>query len=302
MARMHPEEIEALEHATPGERAVFRFFREIARPDQDFIGWYEPAIGDLDKEPDFILFGKQQGLLVLEVKDWLADQIGEVDTYHFKVWIHGREETKTNPDRQARGYVYALMDLLKSYKEFQSSPGIHEGQIKIPIGKLVVFPNISRKEYLDRRLDRVIPPERVLFQDDLAYEGEIAHDTSGKKFQNRIAPAFPFPFKGLSSKELYLLNSILFPVIKVHLPKREGFCKPNFKTSLQALDENQARLALTLKAGHQIIKGPPGSGKTLILVNRCAFLLKYNSQIKRILLVCYTFLEQLFSAKQSKLL
>jgi len=45
MARMHPEEIEALEHATQGKRTVFRFLREIARPDQDFIWWYEPVIG-----------------------------------------------------------------------------------------------------------------------------------------------------------------------------------------------------------------------------------------------------------------
>jgi hypothetical protein len=39
MARMHPEEIEALEHATQGEKVVFRFLRESARPDLDLIGW-----------------------------------------------------------------------------------------------------------------------------------------------------------------------------------------------------------------------------------------------------------------------
>jgi hypothetical protein len=39
MARMHPEDIEALENATPGERAAFRFLKEVARPDSEFIGW-----------------------------------------------------------------------------------------------------------------------------------------------------------------------------------------------------------------------------------------------------------------------
>ena len=38
------------------------------------------------------LFGNQHGLLVLEVKDWLIDQIEEADF-------------NTNPDKQARGYV-----------------------------------------------------------------------------------------------------------------------------------------------------------------------------------------------------
>jgi hypothetical protein len=74
---MHPEDIEALEKTTPGERAVFRFLQEAARPDSEFIGWYEPTIGEQGREPDFIVFGNQQGLLVLEVKDWLIDQIEE---------------------------------------------------------------------------------------------------------------------------------------------------------------------------------------------------------------------------------
>jgi hypothetical protein len=84
---MHPDEIEALEHVTAGARVVFRFLRvkndaqahpfgtgpwflqETARPDGDFNGWYEPTIGEQGQEPDFVLFGTHQGLLVLEVKD-----------------------------------------------------------------------------------------------------------------------------------------------------------------------------------------------------------------------------------------
>jgi hypothetical protein len=49
----------------------------VARPDLDFIGWYVPTIGERGREPDFIVFGNQQGLLVLKVKDWLIDQIEE---------------------------------------------------------------------------------------------------------------------------------------------------------------------------------------------------------------------------------
>ena len=48
MARMHPEDIENLESATPGERKVFRFLREVARPDPDIIDGYEPMIGSSD--------------------------------------------------------------------------------------------------------------------------------------------------------------------------------------------------------------------------------------------------------------
>jgi hypothetical protein len=102
MARMHPEDIEALEKPTAGERKVFRFLQDTARPDRDFIAWYEPTIGSSGAEPDFILYGNSLGLLVLEVKDWGIDQIGEVNPHTFKFWTGDKEETRTNPDRQAR--------------------------------------------------------------------------------------------------------------------------------------------------------------------------------------------------------
>jgi hypothetical protein len=69
MARMYPDDIEDYGEATEGEKRVFRFLREAARPDADFVCWYEPPIGSAGKEPDFLLFGKRLGLLVLEVKD-----------------------------------------------------------------------------------------------------------------------------------------------------------------------------------------------------------------------------------------
>jgi Nuclease-related domain len=119
MARMHPEEIEELENPTEGERRVFRFLREAARPDSEFIGWYEPAIGEQGIEPDFVLLGNHHGLLVLEVKDWRIDQIEEADSLNFKIWIGGKEENRTNPDRQVtqvtkreRYRLYAALDIL----------------------------------------------------------------------------------------------------------------------------------------------------------------------------------------------
>jgi hypothetical protein len=118
MARMYPKGIEVSKNSTPGERAVFRILKEAARPNADFIGWYELPVGEQGREPDFVLFGKQNGLLILEVKDWLIDQIEEADSQHFKIWIGGREENKTNPDKQAGGYVYELMNVLKEFPEF----------------------------------------------------------------------------------------------------------------------------------------------------------------------------------------
>ncbi len=287
MARMYPEEIEDYEKATEGEKKVFRFLREAARPHKDYRCWYEPSIGEQQNEPDFVLFSKGLGLLVIEVKDWASPQILAYTPHHFTVRISAKPEKKTNPSRQAKGYVHALMDKLNKVPDFLSDTLAHEGNLKIPIGSMVAFPNISLETYLDRGLQWLIPLEKVLLKEDLDPAGAILRDTSGRKFQERISGAFPFRFKGLTPKEEEKLCLLVWPELRIELPPRQGPGKARFTREVLALDEAQARMSLRLGSGHQLIKGPPGSGKTLVLVHRCCQLLKYHPKVKRILLVCY---------------
>ncbi len=62
MAQMYPSDIEGLPQATEGEKKVFRFLKEIVRPDETFTCWYEPEIRG--QRPDFILYGEDFSLLV----------------------------------------------------------------------------------------------------------------------------------------------------------------------------------------------------------------------------------------------
>jgi hypothetical protein len=287
MARMYPEHMEGSEEATEGEKRVFRFLKEAARPHKDFACWYQPSIGRKGKVPDFVLYGKKLGLLVLEVKDWASHQILSYTPHHFNVQISGKAEQKTNPLRQAKGYANALMEGLREVSEFVSREPSHEGGLKIPVGRMVVFVNISRDEYEDRGIRWLIPMEMTLLREDLDPAGEILCDPSGRKFQQRISGAFLFSFKGLTGKEEAKLHFALWPEAKIDLPVRSGAGKEGFKREVAALDDAQARLALQLGPGHQILKGPPGSGKTLVLVHRCCQLRRYQPKIKRILLVCF---------------
>ncbi|MBW1717057.1 MAG: NERD domain-containing protein [Deltaproteobacteria bacterium] len=287
MARMYPDDIEDYEEATDGEKRVFRFLKEGARPHKDFVCWYEPQIGSSGKEPDFILFSKKLGLLVLEVKDWTSKQITAYNPHQFTILISGKPEKKTNPDRQAKSYVNALKRKLRECPELLSSDPEFEGQLKIPIGRIVVFPNISRDEYAESNFRWFIESERSLFKDDLAAAGKILSDTSGRKFQERIAGTLPFRFRGLTEKEEAKLSFAIWPESRIDLPLRQGAGKVRVQREVLALDEEQARLALHLGSGHKVIKGPPGSGKTLVLVDCCCQLHRYHPECKRILLVCF---------------
>jgi hypothetical protein len=102
---MYPEHLEGSEDTTEGEKKVFAFIKDAAKPDKDFTCWYQPSIGSQGKVPDFVLYGKKLGLLVLEVKDWASHQILAYTPHHFTVQFSGKTEQKTNPLRQAKGYA-----------------------------------------------------------------------------------------------------------------------------------------------------------------------------------------------------
>jgi hypothetical protein len=109
MATMIPKGIE--EFKTEGERRFYRFLESVAKPDQEFTAWYLPDIAG--REPDFVLFGSEVGLLIFEVKDWALDQIVEANLHSFTLQVGDRHEPRKNPLQQAREYLQSLMDRIK---------------------------------------------------------------------------------------------------------------------------------------------------------------------------------------------
>jgi hypothetical protein len=65
MAIMIPNDAEAF--GTDGERVFFNFPRSVAKPDCRYIAWYLPDING--REPDFLLYCEDVGLVIFEVKD-----------------------------------------------------------------------------------------------------------------------------------------------------------------------------------------------------------------------------------------
>jgi hypothetical protein len=285
MAVMFPKDIGRIRDATPGEIKVFQFLQEVAKPDKNYLCWYEPTIGGIGTKPDFILYGENLGLLVLEVKDWAIGQIESADSQFFMLQKGGKTEEVTNPDKQAKRYVDGLISLLKKYPEFLSADPFHRGNLKIPVGRMVAFPNISYHDYYQIRLHQLIPESRALFQEDLDPLGSILCDVSGRKFVERLEDAFLFPFEGLTVRSKGRLADIIWP--EILLPQRQGIGKSEFQHEIISLDDYQWKEANKLRKGHQIIKGPPGSGKTLILIYRCGQIYKFSLSKKRILLTCF---------------
>jgi hypothetical protein len=301
MALLIPDKVE--QFTTEGERQFYRFLEGAAKPDARFIAWYTPDIKG--KEPDFLLYGPDIGLVVFEVKDWSLDQIRKADPHTFTLDIDGRTESRKNPLLQARQYLYDVMDRIQKDALLISREPRHAGKLKIPMQYGVVFPNIFKYDYVEKGLDRVIACDKIFFLDDLHPESDICRDASGACFQKALQERFPrkFPFQ-LNGKELDHLKQLLFPTVCIELPERsngDGYQQRIHR--LRGLDHQQEILARKFDGGHRIVVGPSGSGKTLVLVHKAAFLLKYNPAVKSILLVCFNialvnYIRRLLAAKQ----
>jgi len=286
MARMIPEDISFVQDATEGERETYRFIKRAAKPDSQISCWFRPVIQG--KEPDFVLFSQGQGLLVIEVKDWALGQITKADLHTITLSMGRNDETREHPDRQAKGYVNTLMGELKKIPELMVKLPPMVGKLKIPVGRVSVLPNIGFEELKDvRGLQNIFPRESFLFKEDLDPCGEIWCDPSGRKFRERIEACFPFSFQGLTTAESRRVISMIGPEVRIEQPSRKGLGKEYFQAEVKGLDDVQVRFAKRIGAGHQILKGPPGSGKTLVLVHRCHFLHRYHTRVKKILLVCF---------------
>jgi superfamily I DNA and RNA helicase len=285
MATMIPENVEAF--ATEGEMQFYKFLEAVAKPDSRHITWYTPNIEN--KEPDFILFSQNIGLIIFEVKDWMLDQIREANPHYFRLQVGCNIESRKNPVQQARDYLYDLVDKIKKDGQLISHDPAHHGNIKIPFSYGIVFPNINKNEYIVNGFESVIGTDKIFFWDDMHPSSNICSDPTGKCFQDSLEEKFAPPFKfSINSRELHHLKQLLFPTIKIELPERgNGQTYEKRIEKIRILDHHQEITARKYDGGHRIIVGPSGSGKTLILVHKAAFLKQHNPDIQNILFVCY---------------
>ncbi|MBI5014606.1 MAG: ATP-binding domain-containing protein [Deltaproteobacteria bacterium] len=286
MATMIPEAVRSFQ--TEGEEQVYRFLANVAKPDLAHTVWYTPDVAD--REPDFVLCSDEVGIVVLEVKDWALQQIRKVNPLTFELQMGAKVEERTNPLRQAKQCCLELRDRIHADGRLVATDPFYHGNPKIPLSFGVVFTHINKYEYMQQGFGTVLPPDKVLFWDDLNPSSDICSDGSGRCFREAMKERFPprYPVV-LSGKDKYVLKELLFPEVRVEVPSRGGG-EDEYgwrEERLRVLDHNQEAIARKWDGGHRIIVGPSGSGKTLVLVHKAAFLRKYNPKIKRILFLCY---------------
>ena len=278
---------------TSGERRFYNFLRDAIKPDSQCLAWYSPSVEGL--EPDFVLYTPEMGLVVFEVKDWLLEQIQEADQRSFALRLpDGREERRTHPLQQAREYMFAILNRIKnSCSQLTSSDPRYQGKARLPLECAVVFSNITREAFCSTNLHKILPAEKALFADDLALAMAVTDGSQDiRKIGEHLAAMMPprFPFQ-LTSGDIAALRDVLWPHVRIVLPKRAGVL-PDYSSEehVQRLDAQQESLARRLDSRNAIIQGPAGSGKTLVLAHKAVQelrRLRNSGSDLPVLLVCF---------------
>lgn len=269
MAKMIPESISALESATAGEKRLFKILK--CNLPNEYIIWYDLRLNG--RYPDFIILGPDLGIIVLEVKDWALSSIQSADANTYELSTLG---TKSNPLKQARDYMFNIINELKKDKTLLQNKGTYKSNLNFTYGCGVVFSKINRKTFLTSPFAGTIDEKCVMFADDLK---ELEDNFIKEKLEVILKNMIPvkFEFDRMPQQVVDRIRGNIFKEVKLSNDNDAIF---------KVMNLNQESYAKGLGYGHRVIRGVAGSGKTVILICRARYLAEVHKDWN-ILVLCY---------------
>ena len=271
---------------TSGERRTAERLEQ--KLDDDYLLWYDVAVGPKHQHPDFVVMHPRRGILILEVKDFRLSTLIQANK---QTWdIHGDAGRKTipNPLEQARQYAHQVVNALERDPQLVQPEGRHQGKLAFPWSYGVVLPNITRAQFDKAELHNAIEPHRVVCQD------EMLEAVEPEALQCRLWDMFPYLIGGaMSLPQLDRVRWIMFPEVRVAVPGTPDLFddsdeEADLPSIMRVMDIQQEQLARSLGDGHRVIHGVAGSGKTMLLAYRAEHLAKaHTAASKPILILCY---------------
>ncbi len=128
------------------------------------------------REFDFCILMKNVGLIIVEVKGWIADSIFDVAGVD-EIIIQGYLKPEKSPKKQARAYRFGLLNMIN--EKFNVSPLIFD---------MVCYPFISKKEYYEKRLDIASEESLTIFKEDIEDASKLGEKLLGAFNQSKSIP------------------------------------------------------------------------------------------------------------------
>lgn len=241
----------------PGANSLFERFREIATARKGYCYFKYPIAGGLESHlPDIVLIDLEYGVAAFDIYSYLS--IDKIESINDESWrINGEE--KDSLLLKLEDYVVNLKSKYEKYRQLRE---------KVKINYYVVFPQIKEKDFLKK------------FMEFGAYD-----IIDRFKFSNFLE----LPYESYWKEKSFFENT---DYIRLFLSVSQGAGRLNdFKrllkgdkgstigeaiklidTRISYLDKQQHAAAIQIPDGPQRIRGMAGTGKTIILTMKAAFL------------------------------
>lgn len=248
---------------TEGERIVFDFFHRNLDPKWEI--YVQPHLNGL--RPDFVLMHPAIGIAVFEVKDWNLDAMEyfpkKINSHRTELWARKDgldfSHERSNPFSAIARYKERIYNLY--------CPRLQQNAGFAAITGGVIFPFADGK--------RVRQLQKSFLSDGEVRSADRYLPVSGRHELMTGDLAAIFPDATLRH------SNLMRPALAEDL--RGWLVEPDFakeQRKVLTLDARQRDLADTrTKSGFRRIKGPAGSGKSLVLAARAARLIAENKSV-----------------------
>ena len=278
MAQTIPTEL--LSSAPRGEDRLFQVLKRL--PDNTIV-YHEPLIGT--RHPDFVVILPTLGLLLIEVKGWYLSNMLAADSQSVRIKEGDKEDVRSHPSRQVKDYKFRLIDQVAKDKDFSKLvhlSGPYEGRLSFPVGSFSILSNINRQQLASfPRSEEIFPASSIVTRDQLLAWEKLLSDELLEVLKGYFDPIWRIA--PLTLNQVNIIKAIINPECLLALdftPSRPA------EPTVKVLDAQQESLARKIGAGHRLIFGVAGSGKSVVLVSRAKLLARLNLA-KRILVLCY---------------
>lgn len=287
MAIIIPTISSCSEKITAGEKRLARLLE--GGLSDDCTCWYDISVGKKHTHPDFVILTPDKGILFIEVKDWYITKIKAANKTHIQYETKNGIEALKNPIEQVRQYTFDTINSLKKDPQLRQNEGQHQGNFIMPYGYGVYLTNITRaqleKAFSASELREILPPDQVICKD------ELNEFMPREKISSRLETLIKHNFAHLTTQQqLDCIRWHLYPDTRINSSVTDVDINSftlHAPTIITIMDRQQEQLARSMGAGHRVIHGVAGSGKTLILLHRCIELANNIDNDKPILVICY---------------
>lgn len=231
-------------------------------------------------EPDIIILHPQLGLIVIEVKGCYLENIESIEGHTWYMQDFYKDEIE--PYEQAEKHMWAILDRLKHFHHGLLRDD--QGNCKISGKAFVALPYISEPLWKKKFEEHLSAPKwELIFSGDLETDGLYQRIINAPMKRQNL----------LTEEEWNTAIAVITGSQGIQSQKRRPTKKKDSKAAflrkveekIKSFDIQQHKVAVQTPTGPQRIRGLAGTGKTVVLAQKAAYMHVENPDLS----IVYTF-------------